>query len=64
MKFNFYELIVEQDILDYTYLYINELKQTNLILQSYNNPWLQLDLVFWINNNMEIREHMPQFCKF
>ena len=64
MKFNFYELIVEQDILDYTYLYINELKQTNLILQSYNNPWLQLDLIFWTNNNMEIREHMPQFCKF
>ena len=64
MKFNFYELIVEQDILDYTYLYINELKQTNLILQSYNNPWLQLYLVFWTNNNMEIREHMPQFCKF
>ena len=57
MKFNFYKLIVEQDNLD-IYLYINEkLKHTNLLLQSYNNPWLQLDLVFWINNNMEIREH-------
>ena len=26
MKFNFYELIVEQDVLDYIYLYINELE--------------------------------------